>query len=300
VLRHEANDQAAGLRRLLGNRNSLRPLGIFGPDADLNAIAAANLGLALSQHSDRVGLIDEAHAPYNATNLCALSPNHDLSDVLHGVLSLDEALTGAPDGPWLLKAECGFRHAAATDEQTWNRIGGDFAHHAWDWLLLAAPADEHPSLALAAPLRLLILPTVKARLTEAYVILKAAQRKQPDGRWLALFMNANDDAKVSQLMAALNATARQFLGIELEPLTAIPKDDRLDPAARALRPLLERSPASPSTEAIRRLTARLRDETDWATGIDAELFWQRMGLFSRLNQPTQYSKQHAQHSRAYG
>lgn len=298
--RHEASDQAAGLRRLLGDRNSLRALGIFGPDADLNAIAGANLGLALSQRGDRVCLIDEAPAPYNATSQYGLSPSHDLNDALQGVLSLDEVLTGAPDGPRLLKAERGFRHTAATDERTWNRIGGDFARHAWDWLLLAAPADDQSSLAMAAPLRLLVLPAIKTRLTEAYVILKAAQRKQPDGRWLALFMNTSDGDKVSQLMSALNATARQFIGIELEPFGTVPRDNQLDLAARALRPVLERSPASPAAEAIRRLTARLRDETDRAARIDAKLFWQHLGLFSRLNQSTQHTKRNVQHSRAYG
>lgn len=299
--RLEPDDQAAGLRRLLGGQSKLRALAIFGPDAELNTIAGANLAIALSQRGDKVCLIDETQPPHNVTSQCGMSPGHGLSDVAHGKLSLDEALTtGVYDGLRILKADQGFSHAAETDDRIWNRIGEDFIRHDWDWTLLAAPSDERPSLALAAPLRLLVLPAVKSRLTEAYVVLKAAHNRQPDARWLVLFMNATDDEKVAQLMSALNETARQFLGIELELLGAIPKDALLDQAARALRPVLELSPAAPAAQAMRQMAANLHAGPAMEARLDAKVFWQRMGLLSRMSQPSRYPKRHVQHGRAYG
>lgn len=300
VRRHEPDDQAAGLRRLLGDQNTLRTLGIFGPDAELNAVAGANLAFALSHRGGNVCLIDEAPGPRNIAGQFGLSPRHNLTEVLHGRLTLDEALTPAPGDLQLLAAGQGFTQVSETDERTWNRLSDDFAGHDWEWLVLAAPADDQPSLALAAPLRVLVLPTVKSRLTEAYVILKAAHRRQPDARWLTLFMNATDDDKVGQLDTALNETARNFLDIELGLLGALPKDGQLDMANRALRPVLETAPASPAAQAIRILAERLHNASDQSAQPDARLFWQRMGLFSRLNQQPRYQPRHAQHRRAYG
>jgi flagellar biosynthesis protein FlhG len=300
VRRHEPDDQAAGLRRLLGDQNTLRTLGLFGPDAELNAVAGANLAFALNHRGGNVCLIDEAPGPRNIAGQFGLSPRHNLAEVLRGGLSLDDALTQAPGDLQLLDAEQGFAQVAETDERTWNRLSDDFVRHDWEWLVLAAPPDERPSLALAAPLRLLVLPTVKSRLTEAYAILKAAHRRQPDARWLVLFMNAGDDNKVDQLNAALNETARHFLDIDLGLLGALPKDEQLDMASRALRPVLELAPAAPAAQAIRALADRLHDASGLSAQPDARMFWQRMGLFSRLNQPPRYQNRHAQHRRAYG
>jgi flagellar biosynthesis protein FlhG len=300
VQRHEPNDQAAGLRRLLGGSGHLRALAIFGPDAELNAIASANLAFALSQRGDKICLIDEAPAPHNAASYCGPGHGHGLADVVHGSMSLDEALTHAYDGLFTLKAEQGFSLAAETDDRIWSRIGEDFSRRDWDWALLAAASDESPSLALAAPLRLLVLPAVKNRLTEAYVVLKAVHHKQPDARWLTLFMNATDHDKVGQLMSALNETAHQFLGVEPDLLGAIPKDDKLDQAVNALRPVLIQSPSAPAAQAMRHMAERLHAEPVLDTRLDAKVFWQRMGLLSRMHQPSRHPKRHAQHGRAYG
>lgn len=297
--RHEPDDQAAGLRRLLGDRAALRAVGLFGPDAELNAIAGANLAYALSQRGGNLCLIDEAPGPHNIAGQFGLMPRQGLTEVLHGRLHLDEAMTNGP-GLHLLKADQAFAETSETDELTWNRLGEDFVRQDWEWLMLAAPADERPSLALAAPLRLLILPAVKNRLTEAYAVLKAAHRRQPDTRWLAMFMNAADDDKTLQLMSALNETAKRFLDIELDLLGAVPKDAQLDGAARAMRPVAELSPGAPSSQAFRLLAERLHDQPSSGIQPDARGFWQRMGLFSRLNRQPRPTNRHVQHGRAYG
>lgn len=296
--RLEPDDQASGLRRLLGERNACRPVGLLGPDAMLNATAAAGLAFALSARGARVCLIDEAPAPRNALGLLGLTPSHDLTDVTHAGLRFEDALVAMPDGPSLLRADRGLNCAAETDDRRWNRLAEDFAAGEWEWLILAASADERPSLALAAPQRVLVLPAVKARLTEAYALLKAAHIKQPDATWQALFMNADDDTRTEQLMVALNKTVRQFLGIEIGLLGATPKDAKLDSAVRSMRPLQEVSPAAPAALAFRQQAERLHDYP--AAGMDARTFWQRMGLFGRLNKPAAPAPQHQPPRRAYG
>lgn len=297
--RLEPDDQAAGLRRLLGEQNTLRPVGLIGPDAQLNAAASAGLAHALAARGASVGLIDEAPAPHNVAGQHGLTPPLGLANLAVGSHGFDDSLVNLPDGLRLLRAELGLARAAEADDRHWSRLADDFASLGWDWLLLAAPTDERPSLALAAPRRILVLPATKSRLTEAYALLKAAHHRQPDALWLALFMNAADD-RAEQLMAALNQTARRFLGIDIAPLGAVPKDSHLDMAIRSMRPLHRTAPGAPATLAFRQMAERLNDESTGA-GIDARVFWQRLGLFSRLNRPlrTQAPKRQPQ-GRAYG
>jgi flagellar biosynthesis protein FlhG len=302
VRRPEPDDQAAGLRRLLGEQNAFRAVGLIGPDAELNACAAAGLAFALAHQGGRVCILDEAPGPRNVAGQLGLTPRHGLADAARGEIHLEDALVGLDDGLSLLRAERGLSDAAESDDRLWSRLSDDFAAGAWEWLVLNTPEDERPSLALAAPLRLLVLPAVKARLTEAYAVLKAAHRRQPDVRWLALFMHADDDQRTGQLMTTLNETTRRFLGLEIALLGAVPRDAKLDIALRSMRPVHEVSPAAPAATAFRHLAGVLRGTpADFTTGMDAKVFWQRLGLFGRLNrQPRQPSTRHVQHGRAYG
>lgn len=300
VSRPEPDDQASGLRRLLGDRPAFQPLGLIGPDDDLNASATAGLACALSQRGSRTCVIDELPAPGTVATQLGLTPRHSLDAAALGRHWLEDALIGLPEGPGLLRAERPMAGIAESDDQHWNRLGEEFSDAAWTWLLLAAPSDDRPSLALAAPWRLLVLPAAKSRLAEAYAVAKAAHRRQPDARWLALFMNAPDTARAESLMTALDETARRFLGLDIAYLGVIPKDDALDLATRAMQPLHQVAPSAPATLAFRQLADRLpTDPVD--RRLDARSFWQRLGLFARHNRLPRYPEpKHVQHGRVFG
>jgi flagellar biosynthesis protein FlhG len=300
VRRSEPDDQAAGLRRLLGEQNSLRPLGLIGPDTQMNAAAACALAHALAQRGGKVGIIDEAPAPHNVAGQHGLAPRLGLSELARGGHGFDEILADLPDGLRLLRAELGLTRTGEADDRLWSRLVDDFAGLAWDWLLLTAPADDRPSLALAAPQRILVLPAAKSRLTEAYALLKAAHNRQPDATWLALFMNAADNERAEQLMAALNETTHRFLGVDVELLGSIPKDAQLDMAIRSMRPLHQIAPSAPATVAFRQIADHL-NANQASEGVDARIFWQRLGLFSRMNRaPRPQPTRHQHHGRVYG
>lgn len=277
----EALDQASGLRRLLGEQNAFQSLGIFGPDPDLNAAAAANLAYALARRGSRVCLLEEAPGPRNAAGLLGLSPRHGLADALEGRLALADALVTGPGGIQVLLAPRGVFQVGAVNERRWARLGDEFRAGGHQWLLATAPLGEVPSLALVAPRRLLVLPAAKTRLTEAYASLKAAHQQQPDADWHLLFMQVADPDKARQLLVALGDTCRRFLGIELSDYAAVPRDARLDAAARAMRPVLDLAPAAPAAQAFRELAEAMEPWT-WGGGPSLEEHWQRLGIFSRM------------------
>jgi len=300
VRRHEPDDQASGLRRLLASTQGLKAVGLHGPDAALNVQAASNLAFALSQRGSSVCLIDEVPGPENCAARFGLSPSRSLADVLHGRFRLDDVLVAVTDHLHMLPAVNGLALAAESDAHDWSRLGQTLAERDLAWLLLAAPADDQACLALAAPLRILILPPQKARLTEAYAVLKAVHNRQPDVRWLAMSMATETEA-AEQVVTSLSETAQRFLGLEVGLLGAIPRDQEMERATRAMRPVLDTAPDALSSQAMRQVAERLDGwPLAYAERTDMVALWQRAGLLARIAYRTGRVRHAAHRGHAYG
>jgi flagellar biosynthesis protein FlhG len=133
-----------------------------------------------------------------------------------------------------------------------GRSGADeLSQTAIDWLFLAAPADAQPSLAYAAPLRILVVQGSKNHLTEAYALLKSVHRQQPEGRWWILFSHLAEPERATLMMQAITETSRRFLEVEPGYLGVVAQDGKLELSARAMRPVLDFAPASGAASAFR-------------------------------------------------
>jgi flagellar biosynthesis protein FlhG len=301
VLPAESVDQATGLRRLFGEQETFFGVGIFGPDAEFNAAAAASLAYALGRRGSQVCVLDELEAPRNVAGYLGIGANADIGHVARGALNLADAMAMGPAGVRVLNARGGAAAVATMPDTAWRKLGEALHKLAPEWMLVTAAEGNGPSLALACPRRLLVLPADKSRLPEAYAVLKAAHQYQPDGNWRVLVMNARSDEQAEQLMAALVDTASRFLDVDLDYAGAVPRDEKIHAAARSLRALLEMSPEAPAARAFRGLAEAM---PGWAWGgmaMGLDVFWQRLGLFSRMSAELGRGTVKAmQHGRAYG
>jgi len=284
VLTAELQDQASGLRRLLGAAASFRSCGFFGPDGGLRAAAAAGLACALARRGEAVLILDEAEAPHNVAGRLGLAPRLRLADVLQGRCTLERALAKAGDGVRLLAAGQALTALGSAGEAAW--AGFLDALHALGeppgWIIVNAPtAPSAPALACGCPDRLLVVPDRKAVLTEAYAMLKSVHQLHPDGRWRLLAMNSAGPQGKAGLHAALADTARRFLGVHLDWFGAVPRDEQLAHSARVMKPLFEVSPDCPAALAFKGL-AEAAHAWPREPGLDAEAFWQRLYLLGRL------------------
>lgn len=299
----DLTDQAAGLRRLLGEQEAFCSVGIFGPDVVLTASATAGLAFALARRCSHVCVFDELPAPQHVAahlGVAAVAPG--LGDVAMGTVTLPTALLTGPAGVRILGAGGALGRIAAMSETAWRGMVAAFQETACEWLLITAPAEDKASLALACPQRLLVMPATKNRLPETYAVLKAAHQRQPDGRWRVLVMDAADADQAQPLMAALNETAERFLGIRLDYAGVVPRDEKIDRAVRAMRPLLEVSPQAPAAQALRGLAEAMPAWTRDVPVMGREVFWQRLGLFSRMSAAAsmRLETQPRRHDRVYG
>lgn len=297
----ETLDQAAGLRRLLGEQESFHALGVFSPDNTLNASASASLAYALARRGSPVCVLDALPLPRNVAGCLGIPENPGLGDLARRRLPLAEALADAGANLCLIEARQGVTRVAATDEHAWREWGAGVEDLGPEWLILTADESNDASLALSSTLRLLVLPAARNRLPEAYATLKAAHQRQPDGHWRVLVMDTASEQDARELMASLADTARRFLGIALDYAGSIPRDAHIEQAARALRPLLDLAPESPAAQAFRGLAETLPGWCEGQPALSAGLFWQRLGMFARLAQPAlARARTRARHEPAHG
>jgi len=301
VLPAESLDQASGLRRMLGEQEVFFPIGVFGPDPELNAAAAASLAFALGRRGSQVCVMDELSGPRNVAAYLGIGSNAELEQAAGGKVDLAEAMGTGPAGVRVLHAPGGVAAVAGLADTAWRQLGESLHALEPEWMLITAAEADRPSLALACPRRLLVLPAERHRLPEAYAVLKAAHQYQPDGSWRVLVMNARSEEQAAQLLAALVDTASRFLEVPLDFAGAVPKDEKLQVAARSLRPLLEMSPDAPAARAFRAIVEAMPGWPWGGLAMGLEVFWQRLGLFSRMS--AELGRRNAtlmQHGRVYG
>ncbi len=285
------SDQAAGLRRLLERAPSLRVLGVFGADAGLTATATAHLALALARRGEPVWVLDEAGAPHNVATRFALPPAATLERLLREGGQADAALLAGPEGVQILAPGSGVAWLAGQPETRWQTVAERLAALAEQpqWILLHARTGlDTDGLALYAADRLLVTAERKTSLTQAYALLKGAQQQQPAERWRLLVMQASDADTAGQTHAALDGTARRFLGLGLTWSGVVPRDEQSANALRRLRPAQELPSASPTVKAFRQLAETLTERPDAPERCEPGEFWQKMWLFSRLSTEGDY------------
>jgi flagellar biosynthesis protein FlhG len=274
-------DQAAGLRQLLGGDAGLRAVGVFGGAEHLTAQATANLASAMAQRGAHTWIFDELAAPGTVAAQFGLTPPLSLDRLLSGAYRLGQVFSETPAGPRLLACAHAARSVAASPQEAWSRLAKAFTEAAPDWLFLTAPNDGQASLAYAAPARILVVPGGKSHLTEAYALLKAVHQQQPEGRWWILFMNLAEPERAGLMMQAITETSRRFLEVEPGYLGVIGQDNKLELAARAMRPVLDFAPACGAATAFRSAAETLVQVVPAVSGSHIAQFWLRMGLLSR-------------------
>ncbi len=262
----EPVDQATGLRRLFTPELPFRALAVLGADAAAATRACVALARGLGKRGERVMLVDEVPPPRHAGGLLGVLARHGLNEVRQrGLLDIVQP---AGEGVVLLSAVDGLTALRGLSETALRRLADDWRarEETPEWLLLnSGPALPESALAVTADERVLVLTASRARLAEAYALMKAAHAFRPAPAWRVL-VEDGDAARARALYDSLAETARRFLGIVPEFLGQLPRERAAAPAEAGLVERLLEEPEA-AVEARR---------------VDFEQYWQRMWLHSRL------------------
>jgi flagellar biosynthesis protein FlhG len=220
------DDQATGLRQLF-DRPRASAWGVVGLDATPLAL---DLALALTRIGRRVVALDGSCG--DIARAFGLRVRYELSHALAGDKRLSEVLFAGSEGLSVLPAARGM---ARIEE------GGVAGFDALLRTLAAPPTSADvvlcnglPAAARGMDIVLALAPTTVS-LTAAYAELKRLARDEMHGHCRVVIDGARTERAANDAFASVAATARRFLGIELEFAGALietrPRHAPLAPAA---------------------------------------------------------------------
>ncbi len=222
---------------------------------------ALNLAVALGELGQRVVLVDADLGLANLDLLCGLSPAHDLGAVLAGEGLLADAVVEGPAGVRVLPGAHAMRTLPEALGDGPARLAAELRglEAGADLLIVDAGSGLGPgiaTLAAAADEVVIVTTPEPTSVADAHAVI-GRFRRLPGVRLRAAVNQAASAAEGADVLAALCASSRQFLGAVVTPLGYVRADPHVPLAVRARRPFLLAYPNSVASRGVRRLARDL-------------------------------------------
>lgn len=256
------SDQAAGLRRLLG-QGGLQVITVMSGQKGAGKTAAtANLAAALARSGRDVLIIDQDQHGRGACAAFGLTPRYDLADVIAGRCTLDALILSGPDNVQVLPIGGGFSRLGQLSERDHERLAQSFTRLQCgvDVVLVdmeeATDPDALP-LGLAASEIMVVLPPGNVAITQGYTLVKRLAHNFGK-RQFRLLLNRVQSPEQAQAVAHNFAhTAERYLGVAIDYLGYIPLDESVTRASHLRTSVVEAFPVAQSTSHFRKLAEGL-------------------------------------------
>ena len=252
------SDQAAGLRRLLGQAGFQVITVMSGRKGAGKTAATANLAVALARSGRDVLIIDQDKHGRGAAAALGLTPRFDVSDVIEGRCALEALLLNGPDNVQVLPIGGSFNHLGRLSErdQEWLARSFNQLQCGVDVVLVdmeeATDPDALP-LGLAASEIMVVLPPGNAAITEGYTLVKRLAHNFGK-RQFRLLLNRMESPEQAQAVAHnFTHTAERYLGVSVDYLGYIALDERLTRAGHLRTSVVDAFPVAQSTSQFRKL-----------------------------------------------
>jgi flagellar biosynthesis protein FlhG len=258
---NHANDQAAGLRRLLA-RSSSRVVTVVGARDGLGATSiVVNLAAVLGSSGKDVLVLDENLSQDNVANTLALKVRHDLLNVAQGDKTWQDVLLRGADGVRVLPVARAIQNLHKLDEAQRERLLESLstASKDMDVVLVDAARDGNSvcaSLSGDEPL-LLVLNATASGITESYSLLKQMAMHNGRQAFDIVVNKVGSEREALAVFDNVSQVARRHLQVHLEYLGHIPVDEKLKRATQLCRPVVEAFPAAQASYAMREIAQGL-------------------------------------------
>lgn len=223
---------------------------------------SVNLAVQLAQMGRRVILMDADLGTANADVICNLNAPRNLSHVVAGRCSLQEALVDAPGGFRMIAGASGLSQMAALGEFERARLMDQMSvlEHEADLILIDTGAGVGPNVLgfLIAVDQILVVTTPEpTAITDAYAVIKTASR-QADGLDIRLLVNqVRDEREARAVYDRVSGVCRRFLDLAPRYAGHVLSDPRVPYAVRRRQPFVLEYPASPASMCLHRLAHRI-------------------------------------------
>ncbi|HET6976314.1 MAG TPA: MinD/ParA family protein [Pyrinomonadaceae bacterium] len=241
---------------------------------------AVNLALELAANGRRVSLLDADLALANADVLLGLNPRYHLGHVLSGEKSLADVVIETNGGVRLIPAGSGIEELANLPRAQQQRFIAELSamEDESDFLIVDTPAGighNVTSVMNAASAVIIVTTPDPTAVIDAYATLKVLHQQSPGKPVWVVVNDVVGIGDAEQTFGHIQAAAIRFLRHPLVYIGTIPRDSELADAVRKQVPVVQYSPQTPASRALR-LIARWVDQTRFSSKDPAANFWQEI------------------------
>jgi flagellar biosynthesis protein FlhG len=265
----EVVDQAATLRKLIGERTTPRPPShcqliaiTSGKGGVGKSIVVVNLALALNRAGKRVAIFDGDLGLANVDVLLDITPRFHLGHVLEGIRSLQSIVLNVSEGLDIIPASSGLQALADLGDARRTNLLNELnaVLEEYDYVLIdsAAGISSNVIRLLMVARRVIVVSTPDpTAIVDAYALMKVLFSKDKQKEVLVLINNAQTEHEAVQVFRQLAKVSERFLGRELELVGYVPWDERICQAVRNQKPVLISHPHSKVSRHFHRIADRL-------------------------------------------
>jgi flagellar biosynthesis protein FlhG len=262
-------DQANGLRELVARRGEDRPaLRVIAVTSGKGGVGkthiACNLAVLAARAGRRVLVLDADLGLANADIVLGVAPHHHLGHLLDGSVPLDRVLAEGPEGIRILAAATGVQELTRLDDGQKLRLvtALDVIEDRFDLVIVdcgAGIGDNVLFFAGAAQEALLVISPEPTSLTDAYAAVKVLSQQAGVDRFNVIVNQAPSEAHGREVFGTLTRVTDRFLTARVSFLGHVPRDENLQRALMAQRPVVDVFPRSPSSRALETIARTLFD-----------------------------------------
>jgi flagellar biosynthesis protein FlhG len=262
-------DQANGLRELVERqRPAGAPLRVIAVTSGKGGVGkthlSCNLALLAARTGRRTLVVDADLGLANADIVLGIDPHRHLGHLLEGSVPPEDVLAQGPEGVQVLAASTGVQQLTHLDDAQKLRLvtALDYIEDRFDLVLVdcgAGIGDNVLFFAGAAQEVLLVVTPEPTSLTDAYAAVKVLSQQAGVQHFQVVVNQAPSEAHGRETWERLTRVTDRFLGARVSYLGHVPRDENLQRALMAQRPLVQLFPRSPSARALQTLAERLLD-----------------------------------------
>jgi flagellar biosynthesis protein FlhG len=280
-------DQAERLRELVRGRTpGAPPLRVVAVTSGKGGVGkthvACNLAVLAARAGRRVLVLDADLGLANADIVLGVAPHYHLGHLLEGSVPLGDILAEGPEGVRVLAASTGVQELTQLDDQQKLRLVSalDEIEDRFDLVLIdcgAGIGDNVLFFAGAAQEALLVISPEPTSLTDAYAAVKVLSQQAGVERFSVVVNPVPTEAHGREVFGTLTRVTDRFLTARVSFLGHVPRDENLQRALMAQRPVVDLFPRSPSSRALGEIARRLLERPPLPSlpgGL--KFLWQRL------------------------
>jgi len=222
----------------------------------------ANFAYLLSKRGKKALLLDADTGLANIDVILGITPNYNLSHLLHGEKTLAEVIVEGPGGIKILPSASGIQDMAELSKghkltllEELEGLDEDV-----DFMLIDTAAGISGNVMyfnMAAKEVIVVVSTEPTSLTDAYALIKMLYQGYRTRRFMLLVNMVADSTEAKGVYQRLNNATNHFLGLPIEYLGYIPLDPNVPKAVKKQKLLAQSFPDSKATASMNEIIEKL-------------------------------------------